>query len=79
MISRLRKKFRLHLSPKEAERAMKGLTGIARGVMRDPDTYFLFEEGLDPMRYGPMREGVLQLDNRDVPCNPVRFIGSGAS
>ncbi len=76
MISRWRKKYRCHLSPEEAEKAMKGLSGIARGTMRDPDTYLLLDDGTDPMRYGPMRKNVLQLDLWYIPQKTVKLIPS---
>lgn len=74
MISRWRKKYRYHLSPEDGEKAMKGLTGIARGTMRDPDAYLALEEGMDPVRYGPMRKNVLLLDPLDIPQKTVRLI-----
>lgn len=74
LLSRRRKMYRCHFSPEEAEKAMNSLTGIARGIIQDPDTYLLLEEGMDPFRYGPVRNGVLQLDIRNVPQKTVRLI-----
>ena len=75
LLSRRRKQYRCHFTPEEAESAIRGLTGLARGTMLDPDTYFLFEEGMDPTWYGPVREGVLQADYRDIPMKTVRVVG----
>lgn len=77
MISHWRKKYRYHLSPEEGEKAMKGLTGIARGTMRDPDAYLPLEDGMEPTRYGPMPGNILQLNYWDIPHKAVKLISSG--